>query len=160
MLTDGCYDLDPAHNRDDSASLLPLLRYWAHHMRTMPASLPAGRSLMIRTNDILPRAAEMATLVGVPAATLRTDLTHANQAPLRLDRFATFDSEAVRAAYDAHCTDIMAELFPSEHAAWLAHCTQVQPKQASAADDWLAYLNAVDRWVADAVQRRGPGVAQ
>lgn len=159
MLTDGCYDLDPAHNDDDSSSVLPLLRYWAQHMRTMPARLPAGRSLMIRTNDILPRAADMAALVGVPAATLRTDLTHTNQAPLRLDRFVAFDNGALRAAYDAHCADIMAELFPQEHAAWLAHCAQVQPKQKGGSG-WLTYLNAVDHWVAEAVQRHGPGVAQ
>lgn len=159
MLTDGAYDLDPAGCGDDSSSLIPLMRYWGQHMHTMPARLPAGRSLAIRTHDIQHRLPEIAALAGVPASTLRTDLAHANQAPLRLDRFSAFDSEALRAAYDAHCADIMAELFPEEHAAWRAHCAQPCRKQALQ-KDWDGYLNAVDHWVADAVKRYGPGVAR
>jgi len=157
-LTDGAYDLNPADPGDDSTSLVPLLRHWGQHMRTMSALLPQGRSLIIRTNDIQPRAGDMAALVGVPAASMRTDLGHANQTPLRLDRFTTFDSQALRHAYAKHCAGITADLFPQQHAAWMAHCAK-GPPQPPDHRAWDAHLEGMDRWVADAVQSCGVAVA-
>ena len=152
-MTEGRYDLDPSNTSDDSASLAPLMRYWADHMRSMPRLLPPERTLVVRTRDIAERLGDLASHVGVPTQTLRADLAHANRAPLSFDRFAAFATDEVRATYDNECASIMAELFPQEHAAWLPG------QHDSAPTDWDVYVTALDVWVADAVARFGPGVA-
>lgn len=156
VMTEGAYDLDPGNCGDDRSSLAPLMRTWASHLRTMAALLPPDRSLRIRTRDIPHRLPEIAALVGVPASTLRADLAHANRAPLRFDRFAALYGDDLQAAYDEHCADLMAELFPEEHAAWIARDEAGDP----AAPDWPAYFAEVEAWVAGAVERHGPQVAR
>jgi hypothetical protein len=154
LMTEGRYDLDPASVEDDSTSLAPLMRYWALHMARMPRVLPPDRTLVVRTRDIPQRLDDLAALAGVPVATLRDDLAHANKAPLTFDRFAAFSSDEVRDAYDEHCASIMATTFPQEHAAWTgARRTQPTP-------DWDAYVAALEVWVADAVEKHGPVAAR
>jgi hypothetical protein len=158
MLTGGAYDQDPDAPLEDRACLVPLLRYWAAQVRGMLDQLPGARSLHICTGDIGKRLPEIAGLIGVPVATLRADLSHANRAPIRFDRFAAFDSEELRAAYAADCADLMAEFFPAEHAAWQNR----RPAGGSAlvgASDWDSYLAALQVWVAEAVRRHGASVA-
>jgi len=154
VMTEGAYDLDPNQRGDDRSSLAPLIRYWAAHLREMAAELPADRSLRIRARDLRDRLPEMAALVGIPVSTLRADLAHANPAPLRFDRFAAFDSDELRAAYDQHCADLMADIFPEEHAAWVTR------RHAPGCRDWDAYLAEVEVWVKEAVERHGPPMAR
>jgi hypothetical protein len=157
-LTEGAYDLDADPPGDDRACLVPLMRYWAAHLREMAARLPPERSLRIRPRDLRERLPELARFVGVPAATLRADLFHANRASIRFDRFAAFDSDELRATYDAHCAELMADLFPEEHAAWRTPGTS-GPGEPVNVPSWDHYLAALDVWVAEAVRRHGSTVA-
>lgn len=158
LMTGGAYDFDPGYSGDDRTSLIPLMRYWAAHMGEMSRLLPAERSLRLRARDIRNSLPEIARLTGVPVATLRADLAHANQAPLRFDRFSAFDCAELREAYNEYCAEIMADIFPEEHAAWLAHCAEDRHSGVEALD-WETYLAAVEAWVTDAVRRYGPSAA-
>ena len=160
LITEGNYDLDPYHRRDDRSSIAPLMRYWAAHMREMAGLLPAGRSLRVRTRDIdnPQQLQEIADFVGIPLSSLRTDLAHTNQAPLRFDRFKAFDSKVLRAVYDKECAGTMAELFPDEHLAWLAYSSGAVGERTEV-PDWERYQGAVLEWVVDAVKQYGPGAA-
>ena len=154
--TEGAYDVDRDDREDDRAALPPLMRYWAAHLREMAATLPPGRTMQLRTRDIPRRLPEIAAHAGVPASTLRADLSHANQAPHRFDRFAAFDGDELRAAYDAHCGDLMADLFPVEHAAFLS----LEPGSHAASPGWAAYVESVRAYAADAVAQYGPSATR
>ncbi len=156
-MTERTYNLDPEDNATDQTSLAPLMRYWGVHMRRMAAVLPPGRTLRLRTRDIAARFPEMANLVGVPVETLRADLTHVNKTPLRFDRFTAFDSPELRAVYDEHCADIMAELFPDEHSKWIN--ARVAPENRPI-QDWDTYISALREWVAMAVKSSGVSVTR
>lgn len=153
-LTDGAYLLDPGSADDDRAAVVPLMRYWAAHVRDMAARLPADRTLVLRTRDIAHRTDALAALVAVPVESLRVDLSHANRAPLTLDRMGAFDSPAIRAAYDEHCADLMAALFPEEHAAWLGSAGRTTPA------DWDGYVADLTEWVAAAVAEHGAAASR
>ena len=156
LRTEGTYDVDRDDREDDRVALAPMMRYWASHIREMAAVLPPDRSLRLRTRDIASRLPQIAALAGVPASTLRADLSHSNRAPLRFDRFAAFDGDELRAAYDAHCAELMAELFPEEHAAFVSR----RPDDEEGSLAWTTYLESVRTWAADAVARHGPGVTR
>ncbi len=154
VLTEGAYDIEG--RGDDRASLPPLMRSWAAHLREMTALLPADRSLRVRTRDIGSRLPEIAALVGVPTSTLRAELSHANRAAHRFDRFAAFDGEELRATYDESCAELMKELFPEEHAAWTAR----EALRDGGAVDWPTHLARVEAWVARAIESHAPGAAR
>lgn len=156
LMTEDTYDLRPDCVADDSASLPALMRYWAGHMRQLADELPAERSVRVRTTDLAAAAPALAELVGVPVQSLRTDLSHANRAPLTLDRFDVFDSPELRAAYDEHCADIMAEVFPQVHQRWLARSVPVRPPERV----WAQYHEQVAAWVDWAIREYGASTAQ
>ena len=156
LMTEDTYDLRPECVADDSVALPALMRYWAGHMRHLARELPADRSVRVRTTDLAAEAPALADLVGVPVESLRTDLSHANRAPLTLDRFDVFDSPELRAAYDEHCADIMAEVFPEVHQRWLARPTPDQPPEEA----WARYHEQVAVWVAGAIREHGADAAR
>ncbi len=154
--TEGAYDVDRDDREDDRAALPPLMRSWAGHLREMAATLPPARTMRLRTRDIPRLLPEIAAHVGVPVSTLRADLSHANRAPHRFDRFAAFDGDELRAAYDVHCADLMADLFPEEHAAFVSRA----PGGDGASLDWAAYVESVRAYATDAVARYGPSATR
>lgn len=158
FLTDGSCPSLPDDDSDDRASMVPLMRYWAMHMREMAALLPADRSLCVRVRDIGDRLPEIAEFAGVPLATLRHDLSHVNRARLKFDRFQAFNSPELRAAYDELCADIMADQFPQEHAAWMTRRAGNHPPQGDNGA-WDRHRNQVLDLTADAVRRYGPRAA-
>jgi hypothetical protein len=153
---EGC-PVDPGSDDDDRAALVPLMRYWSHHLRQMAEQLPPERTLQLRTRDIGRRTDDLAAFVGVPPRTLRADLAHSNRAPLTLDRFAAFDGVDLRDAYDAYCADLMADLFPQEHAAFTAR--RRRPVADAETDAWSRHLTAVQARARSAVERHGAQVA-
>jgi len=158
FLTDGSCPSLPDDDSDDRASMVPLMRYWAMHMREMAALLPADRSLRIRVQEMRDRLPDIAEFAGVPVASLRDDLSHANRARLKFDRFQAFDNPELRAAYDVLCADIMADQFPQEHAAWMARRAGNRPPEENNGA-WDRYRNQVLDLTADAVRRFGPRAA-
>lgn len=154
--TEGTYVLEREDDANERVALPPLMRAWAAHMREMAALLPPERSLVVRTREIPDRLPEIARLAGVPASTLRADLAHVNRSPLKLDRFALFDGDALREAYDTHCAELMAELFPAEHAAWVSLRKGAAPPPL----DWASYHAAVEELATRMVALHGERVAR
>lgn len=148
LLTGGIDVPDP-DTADDRAALPGLLAFWASHVRGMADVLPAERTLRLRTRDISRRHDALARLVGVPTDTLRVDLDHSNRAPSTFDRFQAYDGDVLRDAYAEHCADLMAELFPEEHAAWW------ESRVDADASGWQAYVEESRRWSHDVVARYG-----
>lgn len=129
----------------DHPAIPPMMRYWSDHMRRMRTAIPDDRSLVVRTGDIGRRLPEVAALCGVPVDTLRADLAHANRAPHSLNRMDLYgDHPQVRAAYEQYCADIMADMFPQEHARMFA-APDVRP-------DWHAHCDAMSQWVNQSIQ--------
>jgi hypothetical protein len=130
----------------DRSAVVPLMQYWSRHMREMAAVLPADRTKVVRTAEIGRSLPLLADLCGVSAGTLRGDLAHANRAAYRLNRFALYGDDELRDAYEMYCADIMAELFPQEHAAafretasrrdWETHCQAVRASVYAKYDAW------------------------
>lgn len=148
LLTGGI-DIPDPDSADDRAVLPGLLAFWASHVRGMADTLPAERTLRLRTRDLSGRHDALARLVGVPTETLRADLDHSNRAPATFDRFRAYDGDALRDAYAEHCADLMAELFPEEHAAWWGSRADAD------ASGWQAYVEENRRWSRDVVARYG-----
>jgi hypothetical protein len=141
----------------DREAVAPMIRYWAAHMRQMPTVLPPDRSLVVRTRDLAARLDDLAGLVNVPVQSLRADLAHANKAPHALDRMAFYwDDPRIRRTYEQDCADIMAEMFPEEHARVMAGPTTTSPTSL----DWDAHYKATERWVQNAVAEYGEAVAR
>jgi hypothetical protein len=149
-------NLDPAGDVriPDREAVAPMMRYWAAHMRQMPTVLPPERSLVLRTRDLAARLDDLAALVNHPVQSLRADLAHANKSPHALDRMAFYwDDPQIRRTYEQECADIMAEMFPEEHARVMAGPT-------APSLDWDAHYEATELWVKDAVAEYGEAVAR
>lgn len=144
LITAGGYDHTQDPGRPDTAAVVPMMRYWAEHMRLMSQTLPARRSLLIRTPDIAQRLPDLAALCKIAPETLREDRAHSNRAEHRFDRLAGFATAEVRRAYDQLCADIMARVFPEEHArisawsgsdqSWDAHVAATRERMRWAVD--------------------------
>jgi hypothetical protein len=159
LVTEGTYDARPECIDDDHASLPPLMRYWAAHLRVMNEVLPPERTVRARTHELRTAAPQLATLVGVPVQTLRLDLSHANRNPLALDRFATFDSPALRDVYDEHCAEVMAELFPEAHERlFTTPVDNSAARRAQAQQMWAQHHDRTTEWVVQAIALHGPPI--
>lgn len=157
-VTGNTYVIEPGDHGDDRASLAPLMRYWADHLRTMDRDVPTDRAVVVRTQDLAARAADVGALVGVPASTLRIDLAHANRSPATLDRLSTFWDADLRTAYLATCAEAMGEHFPDHHARLLTLPTP-SLGEADRAARWRAHEESTRVWVEEAVRTHGPAAA-
>lgn len=153
-MTDGQYDHTAPLDEDDAACIVPLMRYWAEHMHRMARELPADRSLTVRTSALSDQVPQIAELCGIPVETLRKDLAHTNQSPLRFDRMAAFDSSEMRHAYEQHCADIMSRMFPREHEALGSRWG------SEAASSWQEHVAATERWVDATIETTGAPVVR
>lgn len=160
MMTGGTYRLAAPPAADDAGSLVALMAYWAEHMTQMSQVLPPDRSIVVPTTQIGLRLADLAALAGVPANMMRADLAHTNRSPQTLDRFSTFASPQLMAAYELHCADIMAERFPAEHDRWLTDYRTAIAEPAARAGLWVEHVEQVGDWVTEAVARYGPAAAR
>lgn len=160
-LTGGDYSMDSSQP-EDYLALAHMMRFWADHMQALPKLVPADRLLQLRTRDLAPRVTDIADFVGVPAATMRLDLSHTNRAPMRFDRFSAGLSQQVRDTYLEFCSAPMAQWYPQEHQRWLARCAAGGADSVSLAGraDWADYLGALGDWVADAVVTYGPSASR
>ena len=144
-MTEGNYDHRAPSDTPDADCVEPMMRFWAHHMRGVPQSLPAQRSLTVRTAELSSRLGEVADLCGVPPETLRVDLARANVAPLRFDRIAGSTSESLLRTYYEHCADIMIEHFPDEHERLLEAWGQGE------AISWDEHYQRTKQWVVETI---------
>lgn len=155
LMTAGTYRLEHALTEDDAASLVPLMAYWARHMTQLPQMVPAERTIVVPTCQIGQRLGELADFVGVPVGNLRADLAHTNRAPRTLDRMGTYATPQLMAAYRLYCEPIMVDLFPAEHAQWLADYRDALAAPPDRAQLWQDHVGAVAQWVTAAVAEHG-----
>lgn len=144
-MTEGNYDHRAPSDTPDIDCVEPMMRFWANHMRLVPPSLPAHRSLTVRTAQLSDVLNEVASLCGVSPETLRLDLARSNVAPLRFDRLAASASDSLLRTYEEHCADIMIETFPDEHERLMA--SWGQGMEAT----WDEHYEKTKQWVIDTI---------
>lgn len=145
LMTQGTYDHRAPSDTPDADCVEPLMRFWANHMRRVPPSLPAARSLTVRTAELSNRLSDVADLCGVPLETLRVDLDRSHVAPLRFDRLAAGASESLLRTYEEQCADIMMEYFPDEHERLMASWGQGETIS------WDEHYQRTKQWVAETI---------
>jgi hypothetical protein len=136
LMTAGAFDVTQNPRDEDERAVIPLMCYWADHMRELASILPRETGLMVPTPSIAGARDNLARLSRVPPDTLWARGVHANRTPHTLSRLARYDTPAVRAAYDQSCAPIMSRLFPAEHERafdvppggldWSGHCDRMQ----------------------------------
>lgn len=89
------------------------LTYWSTHNRQVLETVPTERLFVLRTDDIGPRAGELAAFLGIPSSwvdPVRSHTYRRSSDDRLLDRL---DREYVADRYDAHCRDLMRRFHPS-----------------------------------------------
>ncbi len=87
--------------------------YWARHQRRVLEAVPQERLLILRTSEIGPRAAEIATFAGVSPETLREERSVSFPAKEKHEVLAQIDAERLAAAMQTHCGELAARFFPN-----------------------------------------------
>jgi hypothetical protein len=88
-------------------SLACYFQLWASHNTRVVQAVPAGRLLIVKTNDISDRIPDIAHWVGVPPQTLRTDRAWLFAAPKKHGLLATLDASYVRETAQRFCSPLV-----------------------------------------------------
>ena len=89
------------------------LRYWSSANRFVLEALPPQRSLVVRTAELSDSLPRLADFIGIPAATLRTDLRHVHRGPQRFHTLQQVDRAVLLVRYESDCADLMDTYFPT-----------------------------------------------
>ena len=88
------------------------LSYWAEHNRTVLQRVPSERLLVVRTEEIRHRIAEIADFLGIPPDTVDPSASHTNKAVARTNILQQIDPDLIEQQVAEHCADLMKEYFP------------------------------------------------
>ena len=88
------------------------LSAWTRHNEKSLATVPPQRLLVVRTNEIRERAAEIAGFAGLPRWALRLHRAHAYQNPLRKELIHQVDRNLLEQKVQEHCRPLMDRFFP------------------------------------------------
>jgi len=86
-----------------------LIRVWAWANTHLLDTLPRGRTMMVRTDELLERTGEIASFLGVPGSTLTP--THANAGPAS-SLLHAFAGPELERHFEHHCGPLMERYFP------------------------------------------------
>ena len=89
-----------------------LLSFWASRNREILANLPPTRSLIVRTSRISDSIQGMASVIGIPVASLNKDCTHAFRAVKKYNLLRDLDYSMLEGRFDLHCAALREEIFP------------------------------------------------
>ena len=87
------------------------VRLYARANRHVLEHLPAGRSLVVRTQDLSSSLDRLAAFAGVDPRTLRTEKSHLFPADRRFDVLNALDERLVEDLVELHCRPVMNEFF-------------------------------------------------
>lgn len=129
----------------DERLLVRAMRAWGEHLARMRQDLPGGRTLVLTTASLDSGSRRLAEFLGIPEASVdQPPRRNARPDGLTFDRWHALGPGPVRAAYEEHCAEHMASLFPAEHADY------ERWQRGGAADssptDWSSYARATLRW--------------
>ena len=86
--------------------------YWTRHNQDVLDKIPAERLLVVRTDQIKQKAAEIADFCGLPRRAIRLNRTHEFQNPDKQQLLRQIDSVFVEAKVEKHCRPLMSRFFP------------------------------------------------
>ena len=89
------------------------LEHWAEHTRTVLATVPDDRLLVVRTTDIGSDIPRIARFVGVPEDTLNAERSHMFKAAARHNLVEQIDPDYLAERVEHHCGDFVREFFPT-----------------------------------------------
>lgn len=87
-------------------------RYWSTWNRFVLDQLPHERSLLIQTRRLSQSLPALASFVGVPEETLMPTMSYLHRAEEHLELVRSSDRALLSDLFEAHCVDVMQELFP------------------------------------------------
>lgn len=90
------------------------LERWAEHTRTVLATVPRERLLVVRTAEINTDIPRIAEFVGVPPNTLNAERSHLYKAAEKHDLVAQLDPSFLEDRVEHHCGALVQEFFPQE----------------------------------------------
>jgi hypothetical protein len=103
---------DQAFKKRGLHPLEAYLSHWATQNREVLKKVPAGRLLVVRTDQISARSHEIATFAGIPARLIRTRKTHAHKNESKIDLVKELDRTYLEQMVDKHCRPLMTQFFP------------------------------------------------
>jgi hypothetical protein len=95
--------------------LYPLAGYlarWTAHNEKVLATIPSERLLVVRTDQIRPRAFEVAEFAGLQRHTVRLDRTHEYRNPVQRQIITEIDPDFLEQKIKQHCRPLMRRFFP------------------------------------------------
>lgn len=88
------------------------LSRWAAHNDKVLATIPPERLLVVRTDQIIPRACEIADFAGLPRYAVQLAQAHGNQNPVKRMLIKEIDRTFLEAKVKQHCRPLMNRFFP------------------------------------------------
>jgi hypothetical protein len=88
------------------------LSHWAAHNEKVLEAIPEDRLLVVRTEQIGVRAAEIAEFARLPRHALRRERTHEYQNPVRRNVIREIDRAFLEGKVARHCRPLMSRFFP------------------------------------------------
>jgi Sulfotransferase domain len=85
---------------------------WAAHNEQVLTSVPQERLLVVRTDQIAPRANEIADFAGLPRHAVRAERTHENRSPLKRAFIRELDPDFLEKKVAEHCGSWMRQYYP------------------------------------------------
>ncbi len=105
----------PAEQVLKDNGLYPLAGYlarWTAHNEKVLATIPPERLLVVRTDQIRPRAFEIADFAGLPRHAVRLDRTHEYRNPVPRQIITEIDPNFLEQKIEQHCRPLMRRFFP------------------------------------------------
>jgi hypothetical protein len=89
------------------------LSYWAEHNETVLRQVPAGRLLVVRTDEITPMAQRIAVFAGLPRPAVRVEQSHAFRASVKHRLLERIERSHLEGRVQQHCGELMRRFFPT-----------------------------------------------
>jgi hypothetical protein len=96
----------------DLYSLEAHFSHWTMHNARVLSEVPAGRLLVVRTDQIGHRALEIAGFAGLPSYAVRPHRTHEYKNPVKQEIIRQIDRDFLERKVEQHCRPLMTRFFP------------------------------------------------
>jgi hypothetical protein len=93
-------------------SLDAYLSNWAEHNQSVFDKIPAGKLMVLKTNEIGIKAAEVARYAGLPEALVLSHQTHSFENPIKGNLLQEVPRDFLERKVEEHCRALMSRHFP------------------------------------------------